>query len=46
MGVTPVLTVNFLQFMFQFILANFIWRMLAIYTNGTPIGNAVAFLGA
>lgn len=40
-----MLTVNMLQFLFSLIIANLMLKMLAIWTAGTPIGNAIAFVG-
>jgi hypothetical protein len=39
-----MLTVNFLQFLFQLIIANLLLKMLAIYTKDTQLGDALAFL--
>jgi hypothetical protein len=39
-----MLTVNFLQFILQLIISNFMLKMAAIYTRNTPLGNALAFV--
>lgn len=40
-----MLTVEFVKFFLQFIIANLVAKMLAIWTVGTPVGNAIAFIG-
>jgi hypothetical protein len=39
-----MLTVNFLQFFFNLIIANLVLKMLAIYLQDTQLGDALAFL--
>jgi len=40
----PVLTVNWLQFMFNLILAGFTLRMAQVWLAGTDFGRALAFV--
>lgn len=39
-----MLTINFLQFLLQLIIANLVLKMAAIYLKDTQLGDALAFL--